>query len=104
MDDHEIGILTFLLLGLVLMFLPNAIRAIRKGSRSEAEAISNSKPWHIWLAALAFLQAIAFVVIAIACEAAGTHWIVGLLCVSSSFLCSVTVLGLFGLRPRHFLS
>jgi len=104
MGNHEIGILTFLLLGLALMFLPNAIRVRRKDSQSEADAISNPKPWQIWLSVLAFLQAIAFVAIAIACESEGTHWIVGLLCLCGSFLCSALVLGLFGLRPRHFLS
>ena len=106
MDTHEIGILTFLLLGLALMFLPNAIRVRRKesGSESETVAIPNPKRWQIWLSVLAFLQAIAFVAIGIACEAAGTHGVVGLLCVCGSFLCSATVLGLFGLRPRHFLS
>jgi len=102
MDTHEIGILTFLLLGLALMFLPNAIRVRRK--ESETVAIPNPKPWQIWLSVFAFLQAIAFVAIGIACEAAGTHWVVGLLCVCGSFLCSATVLGLLGLRPRHFLS
>ncbi len=104
MDNHEIGILTFLLLGLALMFLPNAIRVRRKDSQSETVAIPNAKPWQIWLSVLAFLQAIVFVAIGIACEAAGTHWVVGLVCVCGSFLCSATVLGLFGLRPRHFLS
>tara|TARA_R110002111_G_scaffold223739_1_gene285546 strand:- start:79 stop:393 length:315 start_codon:yes stop_codon:yes gene_type:complete len=104
MDNHEIGILTFLSVGLALMFLPNAIRAGRRGNQSETEAIPNPRPSQIWLSVLVFLQSIAFVAIAIACEAADTHWIVGLLCVCGSLLCSAIVLGLFGLRPRHFLS
>ena len=102
MDNHEIGILIFLLLGLAVMFLPNAIRVRRKDT--QCETVANPKPWQIWLSVLAFLQAIAFVAIAIACEAAGTHWVIGLLCVCGSLLCSATILGLFGLRPRHFLS
>ncbi len=102
MGNHEIGILTFLLLGLALMFLPNAIRVRHKDTQCETAA--NPKPWQVWLSVLAFLQAIAFVAIAIACEAVGTHWAIGLLCVCGSLLCSATILGLFGLRPRHFLS
>lgn len=104
MDNHDVGILTFLLLGFTLIFLPNAIRVRRKGIQSRIVAIPNPKPWQLWLSVLAFVQAIAFVAIAIACEAADTHWTVGLLCVCGSFLCSTLVLGLFGLRPRHFLS
>ncbi|MCA9190413.1 MAG: hypothetical protein KDB03_01570 [Planctomycetales bacterium] len=96
--------LTLVLLGLALMFLPNAIRVRRKVGQCETVAISNPKRWQIWLSVIAFLQAIAFVAIGIACEAAGTHWIVGLLCACGSLLCSATVCGLFGLRPRHFVS
>ena len=104
MDNHEIGILTFLLLGLVLMFLPNPIGFRRKNNQHGTATIPKPKAWQIWLAGLAFLQAIAFVVIALACEIAGTHWIIGLFCVCGSLLCSALVLFLFGLRPRHFLS
>ena len=103
MNAHETGELTFLALAVALMFLPSAIRAGRNNWQSETVVIPNPKPWQIWLSVLAFLQAIAFVAIAFACEAAGTHWIMGLLCLSVSFLCSGLVLFLFGLRPRHFL-
>ena len=103
MDTHEIGILIFVTVAVALMFLPNAIRAGRKSRQSETVVIPNPKPWQICLSVLAFLQAIAFVAIAFACEAAGTHWIMGLLCLSASFLCSAFTLFLFGLRPRHFL-
>ena len=104
LDYHELGILTFLLLGVGLMFLPNAIRIRRKDRQPQPRAISKPRPWQMWLAVLAFLQAVAFVAIAIACESAGTHWGVGLICVVGSLLCSTLVLALFGLRPRHFLS
>jgi hypothetical protein len=73
MDHHETGILAFLLLGLALMFLSNAIRSRRQSSQSETVAIPNPKVWQIGLSVAAFLMSIAFVAIAIVCEAPGTH-------------------------------
>lgn len=58
----------------------------------------------LWLSLLSGLQALAFVVIAFACEAAGTHWSVGAVCVLSSFICVGICLYLHGLRLRHFLA
>lgn len=102
MADHEMGILGFLALGMAIMFIPT-LRLRRTAPR---ETVQESKPpekWQLWLAGLAFLQACLFAMIGIVCEAAGTHWIVGLFCVLASLLCSTIVLWLFGLRPRQFI-
>lgn len=103
MNSHEMGVLTFLALGIALMFLPNVLRLRGQDTHKGIETISQPKNWQLWLSILAFLQAIAFVAIAIVLEATGIHWVVGLLCIFASFLCLAFVLLLFGLRPRHFL-
>lgn len=98
MNSHQMGMLTFLVLGLALMFLPNVLRLRGQSTHNVTATIPRPQSWQLWLSILAFLQAIAFVVIAVACEAAGAHWSLGLLCVSASLLCSALVLLLFGLR------
>lgn len=103
MDNHEMGILIFLTLALAIMFLPDRLRLGRTAPPQALQNAKRPKKWQLWIAGLAFLQSCIFVAVGFACEAAGTHWLVGLFCVSGSLLCSANVLWLFGLRPGHLL-
>ena len=94
----------FLMLGLGIMFLPNLFWAGGTKFPRPATSPLKSEKWRRWLSGLAFLQSCLFVAVAFACEAAGTHWLVGAFCVLASLSCSALVLCLNGLKLEHFVS
>jgi amino acid transporter len=84
MNSHDIG----QLLGALAIFVFLLLSA--KGNTSFKRNANRPKreEWRRWVTGIALLQACMFVAVALACEAAGTHWIVGVFCVLGSFSCT----------------
>ena len=83
MEHVDIGALLSAIAIFVSSFLGTKSNAVGERRRNRLKP----EKWVHWVSGIAFLQACMFIAVAIACEAAGAHWIVGVVCFLGSSAC-----------------
>jgi hypothetical protein len=83
MEHVDTGALVSAIAIFVSSFLGTKSNALgeRRHNRARPER------WVHWVSGIAFVQACMFIAVAIALEAAGSHWIVGVVCILGSSAC-----------------